>query len=600
MKLPGFLRRKSRTSHPAKAEAHAKRPVDTLREPAGSSDVLTGKPDTERAEPMTRQIGQVLGIDFGTSNSCIAVIEHGRAVIIPNAEGARITPSVVAITAGGHWLVGEPAKRQAVTNPKNTVFSVKRLIGRKYDEVSQEAKWLPYKVVNAQNGDANVKIDDRVYSPLELAAVILRKLKIDAEAYLGGELTQAVITVPSYFSDSQRQATKDAARIAGLEALRIINESTAACMACGLEKKRDEIAAVVHFGGGTFDVSILDLWDGVFEVVSTAGDTHLGGDDIDWKVVEWLVAKFKEQHRIDLTTDPMALQRLKEAAGAAKCELSAAHQAEISLPFIDADRSGPKHLNATLSRQELENLAGPLIERLSGPVSAALKDAGWHLQQHCHYGNFDHVVLAGAMTRMPKVQKVIKDLFGREPCRGVHPEEVVAVGAAIQGGVLAGEVKGVLLLDVTPFSLGIETLGQGFTKLIERNTSIPTKKSQIFSTAADNQPAVSVHVLQGERFLVTDLGMKSLGRFDLVGIPPAPKGMPQIEVTFDIDANGILSVSAKDLGTGGREQRITITAYSGLTEKEISKAAKESEIFSQQYRTRYQPVVAASEERGRS
>lgn len=534
----------------------------------------------------TPKTAGVLGIDFGTCNCCMAIMEGGEPIVIPNAEGDRITPSVVALAEGERWLVGQAAKRQAVSNPGNTVFSVKRLMGRKHHEVCHAAKWLPYEVAPVQNGDEHVRIGGRLYSPPELAAMILRKLKMDAEAYLNSPVTQAIITVPSCFNATQRAATRDAARIAGLEVLRIINESTAACMAYGVHTKRDEIAAVVHFGGGTFDVSILNIGDGVFEVVCTTGDNHLGGDDMDWSVVEWLAGEFKRTQYIDLTTDRTALQRLREAAETAKCDLSATQQTEILLPFIGADQSGPKHLKATLTRQQLEIIAGPILERLRAPVATALKDAEWHLTR---YGGIGHVVLAGAMTRMPKVQDEIKNLFQREPCKGVHPEEVVAIGAAIQGSILKGEVKDVLLLDVTPLSLGIETLGGVYSPLIVRNTTIPTKKSAIFSTAADNQSSVEIHALQGERKMAAD--NKTIGRFTLDQIPPAPCGIPQIEVSFDIDSNDLLHVSAKDLGTG-REQRVTITASSGLTEKEIRIAMHTSERFSKDYAVRSQPIKA--------
>jgi molecular chaperone DnaK len=513
-------------------------------------------------------MAKVLGIDLGTTNSCMAIMEGGQPVVIPNAEGGRTTPSVVAFTQSGERLVGMPAKRQAVTNPKNTVYSIKRFMGRKYDEVQHEISLVPYEVVRAPNGDAHVKIGDRTYSPPEISAMILQKLKADAEAYLGEKITQAVITVPAYFNDSQRQATKDAGRIAGLEVLRIINEPTAASLAYGLDKKKDERIAVYDLGGGTFDISVLEIGEGVFEVKATNGDTHLGGDDFDQRVIQWMVEEFKKETGIDLSKDPMALQRLKEAAEKAKCELSSQQQTEISLPFITADASGPKHLSMTLTRAKLEQLVDDLIERTVRPVENCLRDAKTDAR------GINEVVLVGGMTRMPKVQELVQKMFEREPHKGVNPDEVVAVGAAIQGGVLKGEVKDILLLDVTPLTLGIETLGGIFTPLIERNTTIPTRKSEIFSTASDNQSTVEIHVLQGERKMAAD--NKTIGRFHLDGIPPAPRGVPQIEVTFDIDANGILHVGAKDLGTG-REQKITITASSGLSKEEVEKMRREAE-----------------------
>ncbi len=518
---------------------------------------------------------KVVGIDLGTTNSCLAIMEGGEPKVIANVEGGRTTPSVVGFTKTGERLVGQIAKRQAITNPENTVYSIKRFMGRKYSEVGREIGEVPFKVIEAKNGDVSVKIMDKEYSPPEVSSMILRKLKEDAESYLGEKVTQAVITVPAYFNDSQRQATKDAGKIAGLEVLRIINEPTAASLAYGLDKKKNEKIAVYDLGGGTFDISILEIGEGVFEVKSTNGNTHLGGDDFDQRIIDWLADEFKKEQGIDLRKDKMALQRLKEAAEKAKCELSTTVTNDINLPFITADASGPKHLNITLTRAKLEELVDDLVDKTIGPCHQALQDSGFKANE------IDEVVLVGGQTRMPKVQQVVKELFGKEPHKGVNPDEVVAVGAAIQAGVLKGEVKDVLLLDVTPLSLGIETLGQVFTKLIERNTTIPTKKSQIFSTAADGQTAVTINVLQGERALVYDAGMKSLGRFDLVGIPPAPRGVPQIEVTFDIDANGIVSVSAKDLGTG-KEQAIKITPSSGLSKDEVEKMVREAEAHAEE------------------
>ncbi len=513
-------------------------------------------------------MGKVIGIDLGTTNSCVAVMEGGDPVVIPNPEGGRTTPSIVAFAKDGQRLVGQVAKRQAITNPENTIFSIKRFMGRRHSEVSSEEKIVPYKIIGAPNDDCRIVAEGKEYAPPEISAMILQYLKKTAEEYLGSEITQAVITVPAYFNDSQRQATKDAGKIAGLEVMRIINEPTAASLAYGLDKKKDQKIAVFDLGGGTFDVSILELGDGVFEVKSTNGDTHLGGDDFDQRIIDWMAEEFKKSDAIDLRKDRMALQRLKEAAEKAKCELSSTAQTSLNLPFITADQNGPKHLDLTLTRAKFEQLVDDLVQRALEPCKHALKDAGMKASE------IDEVILVGGMTRMPKVQKVVKALFEREPHKGVNPDEVVALGAAIQGGVLAGDVKDVLLLDVTPLSLGIETLGSVFTKLIDKNTTIPTKKSQVFSTAADNQPAVSIHVLQGEREMAVH--NRSLGKFDLVGIPPAPRGIPQIEVTFDIDANGIFKVSAKDLGTG-KEQSIRIESSSGLSEQEIAKMEKDAE-----------------------
>jgi molecular chaperone DnaK len=516
-------------------------------------------------------MSKIIGIDLGTTNSCVAVMEGGNPVVIQNAEGSRTTPSVVAFTKTGERLIGQVAKRQAITNPENTVFSIKRFMGRKYREVGGEIKTVPFKVVEGPNGDARVKIRDKEYSPPEISAMVLQKMKQTAEDYLGHKVTEAVITVPAYFNDSQRQATKDAGRVAGLDVKRIINEPTAASLAYGLDKKKDEKIAVYDLGGGTFDISILELGEGVFEVKATNGDTHLGGDDFDKRVIDWIVSEFKKQEGIDLSKDPMALQRLKESAEKAKCELSTALETNINLPFITADANGPKHLNLTLTRSKLEQLVDDLIERTIEPCKKALSNAG------LSPSDINEVILVGGMTRMPKVQETVKKLFGKEPHKGVNPDEVVAVGAAIQGGVLAGDVKDILLLDVTPLSLGIETLGNVFTRLIERNTTIPTKKSEIFTTAENNQTSVEIHVLQGERPMAID--NKTIGRFHLDGIPPAPRGMPQIEVGFDIDANGILNVSAKDKATG-KQQSIRIEASSGLTEADIQKMVKDADLHS--------------------
>jgi molecular chaperone DnaK len=535
-------------------------------------------------------MAKILGIDLGTTNSCMAVMEGGEPLVLENSEGKRTTPSVVAFTKSGERVVGDAAKRQAVTNSRNTIYSIKRFMGRKFDEVQEEIKRMPYKVVKASNGDCAVEVEEggktKQYSPPEISAMILSKLKADAETRLGEKITQAVITVPAYFNDSQRQATKDAGRIAGLEVLRIINEPTAASLAYGLDKKKDEKIAVYDLGGGTFDISVLEIGDGVFEVKATNGDTHLGGDDWDNKIIDWILDEFKKEQGMDLRKQPDALQRIKEEAEKAKIALSSSQQYDINLPFITADASGPKHVSTKLTRAKLEQLCDDLFERTVKPVKACLQDAGLSADK------IDELVLVGGMTRMPRVVETAHNLVNKPPHQGVNPDEVVAIGAAIQGGVLKGDVKDVLLLDVTPLSLGIATLGDVFTRLIERNTTIPTRKSEIFSTASDNQPGVEIHVLQGERQFARD--NKTIGKFQLTDIPPAPRGMPQIEVTFDIDANGILNVSAKDLGTG-KEQKITITASSGLSKDEVEKMRKDAELHADEDKQRREEVETRNE-----
>jgi molecular chaperone DnaK len=528
-------------------------------------------------------MSKIIGIDLGTTNSVVAVMEGGEPVVITNPEGSRLTPSVVAFTKTGERLVGQVAKRQAVTNPENTVFSIKRFMGRRFTEVTEEMKMVPYTVVAASNGDVRIKIGNEDYAPPQISAMVLQKLKQAAEEYLGSPVTRAVITVPAYFNDAQRQATKEAGKIAGLEVMRIVNEPTAAALAYGLDKKKDETIAVYDFGGGTFDISILEVGEGVVEVKATNGDTHLGGDNLDQRVIDWIISEFKKSDGIDLSKDRMALQRLKEAAEKAKMELSTVMETDINLPFITADQSGPKHLQMKLTRAKFEQLVDDLLQKTVGPTRQALTDAGLDSSK------IDEVVLVGGSTRIPRVQQIVKELFGKDPHKGVNPDEVVAVGAAIQAGVLAGEVKDLLLLDVTPLSLGIETLGGVMTTLIPRNTTIPTRKSEVFSTAADSQTSVEVHVLQGERPLARD--NRTLGRFQLIGLPPAPRGVPQIEVTFDIDANGIVNVSAKDLGTG-KEQKITITASSGLSKDEVERMMKDAESHAEEDKRRKEEIEA--------
>jgi molecular chaperone DnaK len=526
-------------------------------------------------------MSKIIGIDLGTTNSVVAVMEGGEPTVITNPEGSRLTPSVVAFTKGGERLVGQVAKRQAVTNPENTFFSIKRFMGRKFDEVTEEMKMVPYHVVRAANGDARVEAQGKEYSPPQISAMVLQKLKAAAEEYLGAPVTKAVITVPAYFNDAQRQATKDAGQIAGLEVMRIVNEPTAAALAYGLDKKKEETIAVYDFGGGTFDISILEVGEGVVEVKATNGDTHLGGDNLDQRIIDWIIAEFRKEAGIDLGKDRMALQRLKEAAEKAKMELSTVMETDISLPFITADQSGPKHLSMKLTRAKFESLVEDLLQRTVGPVKQALADAGMTAK------DIDEVVLVGGSTRVPRVQQIVRELFGKDPHKGVNPDEVVAIGAAVQAGVLAGDVKDLLLLDVTPLSLGIETLGGVMTTLIPRNTTIPTRKSEVFSTAADSQTSVEVHVLQGERPLARD--NRTLGRFHLDGIPPAPRGMPQIEVTFDIDANGIVNVSAKDRATN-KEQKITITASSGLSKDEVDRMMRDAESHAEEDRRRKEEI----------